>query len=164
MCPIDRQTTRINQLCSYCIQSLGSLGVQEKGKEGEEKGWRGQQQPYKPYGFPLYNPKPLPKYEGLSNCHSILHQTSLHHFWIIDSSALEHIIGNAFLFQSLHKCTSFPISLPTGETHNVQYKGDIAVTSDLILHNVYYIPSFHVNLLFVSRLIAYGQYLIQFTK
>lgn len=82
----------------------------------------------------------------------------------MDLGASEHVTTNASHFQSLHKCVQFPISLPTGETHYVQYKGDIIITLELTLQNVYYIPSFHVNLLSVSRLTAFDQYTVEFTK
>lgn len=119
-----------------------------------------------PYGFPLYsdkyNPKPLLKYEGIGTCHSIFSNSAKYDFWIVDLSASEHIIGNDSLFSHLHKCTNFIISLPTGDSQIVEYKGDISIIPEITLKDVYYIPSFHVNLLSVSKLcqIPYFQTLV----
>lgn len=115
--------------------------------------------PIGPYGFPLYsdkyNPKPLPKYKGNSGsgtANSIFHGIYSHHYWIVDSGASEHLSGNAFLFKTLHKCKPFTISLSNGDQQLVSQRGDVSISPNIILESVYFIPSFQVNLLSVSKL------------
>lgn len=41
---------------------------------------------------------------------------------------------------------------------------DVLVASHTTLHNVYFIPSFNVNLLSISKMVQSNTYTIQFTK
>lgn len=98
--------------------------------------------------------------------HFIVKSTTLNHYpsMNIDSRAFEHISGNVPIFQSLHECSKFSISLPNGEVQIVSLKGDVSISNDITLINVYIVPSFWVKLLYVSKLTSTTDFVVQFSK
>ncbi|XP_074309400.1 uncharacterized protein LOC141643908 [Silene latifolia] len=83
-------------------------------------------------------------YSTLSSCHET---------WIVDSGASDHMCANINLF-SFIKAMSHPfsISLPTGQTTFINSMGTVPINSDLILHDVLYVPTFQFNLLSILKL------------
>lgn len=78
--------------------------------------------------------------------------------------ASQYINGNASLFQSLHECPKFSFSLPNGEVEVVSLKGVVTISDDITLTDVYYVPSFQVNLLSISMLTSHNDIIVQFSK
>lgn len=86
------------------------------------------------------------------------------HIWVIDSGATDHMTSNKeLLFDIQPLTTPFLVSLPNG------YKVKVTCTRSLhflsfTLHHVLYIPSFHYNLISVSKLISQLDCIVLFTK
>ncbi|XP_074265379.1 uncharacterized protein LOC141587809 [Silene latifolia] len=84
--------------------------------------------------------------------------------WILDSGASDHMCGNKNLF-SILKTVPLPysISLPNGEHAIINAMGEVPISSDIVLKNVLYVPSFRFNLLSISRLLKQLNKAISFT-
>lgn len=82
--------------------------------------------------------------------------------WILDTGATDHISHNLSLFNN-HKIIS-PISvrLPDGSQTITSICGIVHVSPYLTLHNVLYIPSFHVNLISIAKLVTSNNCVVQF--
>ena len=73
--------------------------------------------------------------------------------WIIDSGASSHMTGTSSLLSSYHPTPSHPlVTIADGRPCPVQGRGTTRVTSSLSLHQILYVPSFHVNLLSISAI------------
>jgi hypothetical protein len=71
--------------------------------------------------------------------------------WIIDSGTTYHISSK--LFSDKHnKCTLPPVLLPSGEKAKIVANGSLPLNSVYYLHNVLCVPTFKVDLIYVSRL------------
>jgi hypothetical protein len=92
---------------------------------------------------------------GISfSCHTI--SSSQNQFtWILDTGATDHIICSPLLFYSivLPRIQS-KVHFPNGQTVPIVFTRIVKFSPDIILHNALYVPSFNVNLVFVSRLTA----------
>ncbi|CAM8880974.1 unnamed protein product [Rhodiola kirilowii] len=85
--------------------------------------------------------------------------------WVIDSGATDHFTCNLELLFDVHKVTSScSVLLPNGEVSQVELAGKFALTKDLILHDVFYVPSFKFNLISVSKLTGTSPCDIVFSK
>ncbi|CAM8951474.1 unnamed protein product [Rhodiola kirilowii] len=85
--------------------------------------------------------------------------------WVIDSGATDHFTCNLDLLFDIHKVTSTcSVLLPNGEISQVELAGKFALTKDLILHDVFYVPSFKFNLISVSKLTGTSPCDIVFSK
>ncbi|XP_012836458.1 PREDICTED: uncharacterized protein LOC105957084 [Erythranthe guttata] len=82
-----------------------------------------------------------------------LHASFQPHYWIIDSGASRHICNDKTLFSSLHKVNFARVILPDCSLVVVEYMGDVCLSDDLVLKNVFYVPSFKFNLISVSALL-----------
>ncbi|KZV26776.1 hypothetical protein F511_28693 [Dorcoceras hygrometricum] len=71
--------------------------------------------------------------------------------WIMDTGATHHICCSLSMFNSSRAIQS-KVVLPNAITIPVTIAGSVAVTSDLILKNVLYVPDFQFSLLSVSSL------------
>ncbi|KAK2436464.1 putative inactive purple acid phosphatase [Trifolium repens] len=72
--------------------------------------------------------------------------------WIIDSGASHHVCGTLKWFHSYNEIHPIHVKLPIGHYGIAKHAGNIKFSSDLILHNVLYVPNFTLNLLSVSKL------------
>ncbi|GJX50035.1 retrovirus-related pol polyprotein from transposon TNT 1-94 [Tanacetum coccineum] len=74
--------------------------------------------------------------------------------WISDTGASDHMSSHLHLFISV-KTLKHPITvhLPNGRTKTVTFVGQVKFTPFLTLNNVFYVPDFQLNLLYVGRLI-----------
>jgi len=88
------------------------------------------------------------------SCHTI--SSSQNQFiWILDTRATNHIIYSPLLFDSIVlPRTPSKVHLPNGQTVPIVFTGTVKFSPDIVLHNVFYVPSFIVNLVSVSRLTA----------
>ncbi|CAM8888862.1 unnamed protein product [Rhodiola kirilowii] len=85
--------------------------------------------------------------------------------WVIDSGATDHFACNIDMFFDIHKVSSTcTVSLPNGKTTLVKLVGKVALTDNIVLHEVYYVPEFQFNLISVSKLTASSNCSIEFTK
>ncbi|GKC94116.1 pyridoxal 5'-phosphate synthase-like subunit PDX1.2, partial [Tanacetum coccineum] len=74
--------------------------------------------------------------------------------WIVDTGASDHMSPYLHLFQSIRILKKpIRIKLPDGTSKWVDKVGSIQINSSLILHNVFYVPDFKVNLLSVGKLL-----------
>ena len=73
--------------------------------------------------------------------------------WIIDSGATDYITPSLHLFSFYIPLPydSF-INIPNGKQAKVHHIGNIQLTLSLTLCNALYVPDFHYNLLFASKL------------
>jgi len=74
--------------------------------------------------------------------------------WIMDTGATHHITHSLQNFTSYKSIPPFPMGLPNGYKTNATISGTVKLSSNITLTNVYYIPSFNVNLLSVTKLLA----------
>ncbi|KAG8362676.1 hypothetical protein BUALT_BualtUnG0051900 [Buddleja alternifolia] len=87
---------------------------------------------------------------GISYCLSVKHTSNT---WILDSGATDHITKSISLLES-PKSLTIPkyVHLPDGSIVPVTHTGQVTLTPSIILQNVLFVPSFHHNLLSVSKL------------
>ncbi|GJS81792.1 cysteine-rich receptor-like protein kinase 8 [Tanacetum coccineum] len=73
--------------------------------------------------------------------------------WITDSGATDHISILLSIMHDTFLCyPPIHVTLPNGQTVEVKIYGKVRISNDITLTNVFYIPSFAYNLLFVSQL------------
>lgn len=74
-------------------------------------------------------------------------------FWIIDSGANEHMVGDYKLLQRSQSMVSSPTSvrLPNGSKALVHRIGSVVLTESITLDHVLHIPDFRFNLLSISK-------------
>lgn len=122
--------------------------------------------PIGPHDFPFYsekyNPKPNLHDSGTSNF--IFNSHTSNNFWIVDSGASEHLSGNAFLFRNINSCDEISISLPNEMSQIVSSKGNVVISPIITLKDVYFAPSFNVNLLSINKLTTTDEFIIHFSK
>ena len=75
--------------------------------------------------------------------------------WILDTGATDHMICNPILFESIILPTKQKqVHLPNGHKVPIAFTGMVKFSSTITLNNALYVPSFNINLIFVSRLTA----------
>lgn len=85
--------------------------------------------------------------------------------WIIDNGATNHMTHKKEFFVELTTLKNpFNMTLPNGKIVEVNYSGTIIFTSNLVLRNVFFVPTFHFNLIYVTQLIKTYQGSIIFTS
>ncbi|XP_074347313.1 uncharacterized protein LOC141686159 [Apium graveolens] len=83
--------------------------------------------------------------------------------WILDSGATDHITCQATLL--VNPITyDIKISLPNGQVTTVHYKGQVSLTSDIVLTDVLLIHEFQFNLIYVSQLSKHLNYEAHFNS
>lgn len=80
------------------------------------------------------------------------HHYNFTKFWIFYLGGHEHLSGDAFLFTNTEKCKAISISLQNGEIHLVTSNSNVPISEHITLRGVYYMPSFTINLLSISKL------------
>ena len=87
-----------------------------------------------------------------------------YNLWIIDSGENRHITCiDSWLFD-ITTISPYYVGLPNGHTAQTSHEGSIRLSSNLVLHNVLYVPDLCCNLIFVSRLIDDNNYTIHFNS
>lgn len=72
------------------------------------------------------------------------------HDWILDTGASDHITNCfSYLFDPVPITST--IHLPNGKTSSITHKGTVLLSDNLVLHNVYFVPNFHFNLISGSK-------------
>jgi len=72
-------------------------------------------------------------------------------YWLLDSGANEHICCNSKLFSSFYPIPAVHVNLPNGSHVIVTLAGNIIFSSQFYLTNVFYSPSFKLNLMSVAK-------------
>ncbi|XP_050207748.1 uncharacterized protein LOC126657149 [Mercurialis annua] len=72
--------------------------------------------------------------------------------WILDTGAIDHIICEIEFFKDYKRVQNVHVKLPTGQLIAVTHIGSVQLNSDLVLHNVLYVPMFNFNLISTSKL------------
>ncbi|KAJ0860142.1 putative RNA-directed DNA polymerase [Helianthus annuus] len=73
--------------------------------------------------------------------------------WVVDSGATDHITHNSLILENRTKNThELPVTIPNGESVEVEGRGDYVLPSGTKINEVLYVPNFNYNLLSVSRL------------
>ena len=90
--------------------------------------------------------------------------------WILDSGASSHIACSSSLFSSFTSHAPFftfhpPsfVTLPNNSQALVHAIGTVTLSNSLVLHDVLYIPDFHVNLISIPALLKQSPILAKFT-
>lgn len=85
--------------------------------------------------------------------------------WIVDTGATNHMCANHNLMHNLHSIV-YPVSVsfPNGNKLLVTHKGSVALTPNLHIHDVFYVPSFHYDLLSVSKHVSKSNLQMQFSS
>lgn len=73
-----------------------------------------------------------------------------HHSWILDSGATSHICHDLKHFSHYTYLSNRTVTLPNNYKITVKAIGTVNLSPSLKLHNVLYIPSFHVNIISIS--------------
>ncbi|KAI5413875.1 hypothetical protein KIW84_058131 [Lathyrus oleraceus] len=82
--------------------------------------------------------------------------------WILDTDATNHFSFNFSSFVEYKNIVPIPVSLPDGSQVVASVSGTVAISPSLTLHNVLYIPSFHVNLISIAKLVDSNNCFVQF--
>jgi len=84
--------------------------------------------------------------------------------WILDSGATDHVSVNLKHFDSYETSNNIKVNLPNGLCVVATHTGIVKLTSDITLHNVLFIPGFHYNLIYISKLTHDSQLHVIFTN
>lgn len=71
--------------------------------------------------------------------------------WILDSGATDHIISNPTLLSQIKSSPISVVNLPIGSSAPITLMGTALFNSDITLDNALCVPSFHLNLIFASK-------------
>jgi hypothetical protein len=71
--------------------------------------------------------------------------------WILDSGATDHVCASLELFTSYRQIKPIRVKLPNGNLVSADLVGSVQVTSQIVLHDVLYMPLFHFNLISISK-------------
>lgn len=83
--------------------------------------------------------------------------------WVVDSGVNEHITCIQRLLENVTKNTfKPPVTIPNGDSINVEEGGDCKFQNNITIDKVLHIPDFNCNLLYVSRLTTNLQCAITF--
>jgi transposase InsO family protein len=85
--------------------------------------------------------------------HSTSHSTIKHNSWILDTGATDHMVHSLSCFTSITSIIQATVELPNGNLVPVTHIGTVKLSSSLILTDVLCVPSFHFNLISVSKLV-----------
>lgn len=100
--------------------------------------------------FAGWHSVPVSKFSGHTVYHASLEDFSS---WILDSGATNHMTPHKHLLHNIQPLLSPSlVTLPNGYNVRVTSFGSLLLFSDIILHNVLLVPSFHYNLISIHQL------------
>jgi len=73
--------------------------------------------------------------------------------WILDTGATDHSTCMRNIFTNFHKIKPIKIGLSNGSCVYANYVGTVRITKKLIIYDVFYIPSFTLNIISIQKLI-----------
>ena len=83
--------------------------------------------------------------------YTVTHDTATK--WILDSGATDHIVANVASLLNPKRLDS-SLHLPNGDTVPITHIGNVQLTTDITLKDALCVPSFHCNLVSISKLTA----------
>ena len=86
------------------------------------------------------------------------HNTNL--YWIIDSGATNHMVGDLHKLQAVRDIPNCPVRLPNGSQSFSTKEGMIKIDEHLTLDNVLYVPGLTCHLISVSQLEDTSKYIV----
>ncbi|XP_019167867.1 PREDICTED: uncharacterized protein LOC109163573 [Ipomoea nil] len=84
--------------------------------------------------------------------------------WILDSGATDHIACSIEFFDEYHNVEGDEVSLPNGSRITVRSRGSVRLGHGLLLKDVMHIPTFHFNIISVSKLFQDKSYSLIFSS
>ena len=84
--------------------------------------------------------------------------------WLLDSGVSYHVTGNCELLAHTRDINHCPIGFSDGKQIISTIQGKVQLCTNIILHNVYYVPSLNCNLISISQLTADVRFTITFTN
>ncbi|KAI5417845.1 hypothetical protein KIW84_042459 [Lathyrus oleraceus] len=97
------------------------------------------------------------------NSHSTTHNGKHANLWILDTGATNHISFDKTAFLTCTNIIQVHVNLPDGSHITASMFGNVIVSPYLTLHNVLYMPNFHVNLISIIKLVSSNNCSIHFT-
>ena len=84
--------------------------------------------------------------------------------WIVDTGASIHVCCDDTLFDNCYSIHPATVGLPNGTSLEAIKVGSAKINNDLVLTNVFYVPTFNRNSISVSQLLSTRQLSILFTN
>ena len=81
------------------------------------------------------------------------HSNIKHNSWILDTGATDHMVYSISCLSTITSTIQATVELPNGNMVPVTHIGTVKLSSSLILTDVLCVPSFHFNLISVSKLV-----------
>jgi len=85
-------------------------------------------------------------------------------YWVIDTGTTHHITPTFANFYSFSTVKPISMKLPNGQTTITNVSGSVKISENIVLKDVYYIPTFNVNLIYVAKLIDSSNCHLNFTN
>jgi hypothetical protein len=73
--------------------------------------------------------------------------------WVIDTGATNHMVHSLSCLTTITSTVNASVELPNGDLVSVTHIGNVKFSPSLILTNVLCVPSFHLNLISISKLV-----------
>ena len=90
---------------------------------------------------------------SIFSTHTTSHSTIKHNSWILDTGATDHIVHSISCLSTITSTIRATVELPNGNMVPVTHIGTVTLSPSPILTNVLCVPSFHFNLISVSKLV-----------
>lgn len=88
------------------------------------------------------------------NSHLSNHNSKNSNLWILDTDSTYHICFDKTSFITSKTIILVHVTFPDGSHIIVSMFHNVVISPSLTLHNVRYIPSFHVNLISIAKLVS----------
>ena len=92
-------------------------------------------------------------FHSVFSAHTTSHSTIKHNSWILNTGATDHIVHSISCLSTITSTIQATVKLPNGNMVPVTHIGIVKLSSSLILTDVLCVPSFHFNLISVSKLV-----------
>ena len=106
----------------------------------------------------------IPNYEELSGKSHQFSQSATEITWILDSGASDHIVCSPTFLTSFKPVHNRWVKLPNGSSTPVTHIGTVAFSEHFVLHKVFCVPLFYLNLISVSKLAFDSFYITIFLR
>ena len=97
------------------------------------------------------------------NSHSTTQNGKHVNLWILDTGATYHISFDKTAFLTCTNIIHVHVNLPDGSHITASMSGSVIVSPSLTLHNVLYMPNFHVNLISIAKFVNSNNCSVRFT-
>ena len=83
---------------------------------------------------------------------------------LLNSGASHHVTSNLELLVNTKNIINCPIGLPDGKQVPSTIQGEVILSTNIVLQNVYYVPELNCNSVFISRLVDDLKCTVHFTN